>query len=657
MSKRLSALLLLALAACSGDPPTDPGNGVATVNVNAPASFVGVGDTIRLTATVVDGNGATIPAAVVEWSSSQPTVATVNSSGTVVGQSPGTTTITARYGSATATVLIDVDAGSCSGDFSLSVGEVRQVRGGAALGCITLAPSVASEEYVYIIGNARAAQDDMLRYTATLTNTSAVQAAVAPRVMPAVQDQAAVRSQTSAQKLEERLRAYERSVTSDALPNTQRRRERPETGATLAVQAVVRDVGDTVTIRVPNLQDGKDICRDFLTVRAVVRAVSARATMLEDVASPPGKLTLQDYQDIAREFDDLIFPTDTLWFGSPTDLNSDQRISILYTPEVNKLTPSGSTGIVGGFFFGGDLIRRNEYPTSNDCRNQTNEQEIFYILAPDPNGTINGNARTTDGVRQVTRGTIAHEFQHMINQSVRQYNPAVKAFETAWLNEGMSHFAEEAVGRALRGFGDFQSLNQNDINPNPNAAGDYQAFFRQNQNRFLRWAQRPDTSSPTSNEARDQLAARGAAWALLRWVADHYSNGNARSFFRRLAVGPETDIPNLLLRAGNRPFDELVGGWLTANYADNRGIPNLAVRYSYISWDMPNILAAANNNTPPLLVNTFPGTYTSQALSGSGNYYLYQRPANSGPVTLDLRTSQGQPLTNASARVWILRTR
>ncbi len=657
MSKRLSALLLLALAACSGDPPTDPGNGVPTVNVNAPANFVAVGDTLRLSALVIDGNGSTIPAAVVEWSSSQPTIATVTSSGIVVGQSPGTTTITARYGSATGTVLIDVDAGSCTGDFSLAVGEVRQVRGGPALGCITLAPSVAAEEYLYIIGNGRAAQDDMLRYTATLTSTSAVQATAAARVMPLAQDQAALRSQTEAQKVEERLRAYERAVTNDALPHTQRRRERPGTGASLAVQAVVRDVGDTVTIRVPNLQDGKDLCRDFISIRAVVRAVSTKATMLEDVASPSGKLTLQDYQDIAREFDDLIYPTDTLWFGSPTDLNSDQRISIVYTPEVNKLTPSGSTGIVGGFFFGGDLIRRSEYPTSNDCRNQTNEQEIFYILAPDPNGTINGNARTTDGVRQVTRGTIAHEFQHMINQSVRQYNPAVKAFETAWLNEGMSHFAEEAVGRALRGFGDFQSLNQNDNNPNPNVAGDYQAFFRQNQNRFFRWAQRPDTASPTSNEARDQLAARGAAWAFLRWVADHYSNGNARSFFRRLAVGPETDIPNLLLRAGNRPFDELVGGWLTANYADNRGIPNLAVRYTYISWDMPNILAAANNNTPPLLVNTFPGTYTSQALSGSGNYYLYQRPANSGPVTLDLRTSQGQPLTNASARVWILRTR
>ena len=657
MLKRLSAFLFLALAACGGDPPVDPGNGVATVNLTYSASFVSVGDTILLTAQVIDGNGGQITNAQVEWSSSNPTVATVDADGRVVGRAPGTATITARYGTASATVLINVDAAACASQLSLQVGEVEQVRG-AALSCITLAPSTLAEEYVYVIGNAKAEQDDVLQYTASLTTTSAAQAVTSAMIMPSVMDQAVVESLTDAQRVEQRLRAYERAATSDALPNTQRRRSFEAAGASLAVQTAQRDVGDTVSIRVPNLNTGKDICRDFITIRAVVRAVSRKATMLEDVASPTGKLTLTDYQDIAREFDDLIFPTDTLWFGSPTDLNSDQRVSIVYTPEVNKLTPAGSTGIVGGFFFGGDLIRRSEYPTTNDCRNQTNEQEIFYILAPDPSGTINGNARTTDGVRQVTRGTIAHEFQHMINQSVRQYNPQVKAFETAWLNEGMSHFAEEAVGRALRGFGDFQSLNQSDINPNPNNMGDYQAFFRQNQNRFLRWAVRPDTSSPVSNKARDQLAPRGAAWAFLRYVADHHSGGNAKNFFRRLAVGPETDIPNLLLRAGNQPFDELVGGWLIANYADERGIPNLAARYSYISWDMRDILtAASSNNTFPLLVSTFPGTHGSRALSGSGNYYLYARPAGSGPATLDLRTVQGQPLTSPNARVWILRTR
>lgn len=657
MSKRLLTVLLFAFAACSSDPPLDPGIGVATVDVTYPASFVLVGDTLRLTATVIDGNGVPVTTAVVEWSSSQAAVATVSASGQVVGRAAGTATVTARYGTATATVVIEVDPPACTSDLSLQPGEVRQIRGASALGCITLAPSTASEEYLYIIGNARAEQDDILQYTASLNTTSAVRGAVAPRGAPPVmRDQAFARGLSQVQRIEQRLRAYERAVTSDALPNTQRRRTSELSGASLAVQAAQRDVGDTVTVRVPNLQTGKNICRDFITTRAVVRAVSSRATMLEDIASPPGKMTLLDYQQLAQEFDDVIFPTDTLWFGSPTDLNNDQRVSIVYTPEVNKLTPAGSTGIVGGFFFGGDIIRRTEYPATNDCRNQTNEQEIFYILAPDPGGTINGNQRTTAGVRQVTRGTIAHEFQHMINQSVRQYNPQVKAFETAWLNEAMSHFAEEAVGRALRGFSDSQSLRYFDINPDTNNQGDYAAYFRQNQSRFARWAVRPDTSSPASAKAADQLGPRGAAWALVRYAADHYSNGNARNFFRRLAVGPETDITNFLLRSGNRPFDEIIGGWLVANYADDLGIPNLEQRYSYTSWDMRDILTAFDGEEYPLLVTPFPGTHGSQAISGSGNYYLYARPASSGPVTLQLRTVQGQPLTSPNARVWILRT-
>jgi hypothetical protein len=243
----------------------------------------------------------------------------------------------------------------------------------------------------------------------------------------------------------------------------------------------------------------------------------------------------------------------------------------------------------------------------------------------------------------------------MINQSVRQYNPAVKAFETAWLNEALSHFAEEAVGRAIRGFGDFQQLSFADVNPSQSNQDDYLAFFRQNFTRFRQWQQRPDTASPTSSKARDGLGARGAAWALVRHAADHYSNGNARAFFRRLAAGPETDIPNLLARTGNRPFDEVIGGWLVANYADGLNTPGLNPRYTYPSWVMRDAMTAINNGSYPLVVNSFPGTHSSQVFSGSGIYYLHRRPAASPQQSLDLRTVGGLAMTSPNARVWMLR--
>ncbi|MGQ0648483.1 MAG: hypothetical protein ACT4P7_13030 [Gemmatimonadaceae bacterium] len=218
----------------------------------------------------------------------------------------------------------------------------------------------------------------------------------------------------------------------------------------------------------------------------------------------------------------------------------------------------------------------------------------------------------------------------------------------------MSHFAEEAVGRAISGFTDFQSLRTADVNPSPSNQNDFLAFYRQNLTRFRLWTLRPDTSSPTSDRARNELASRGAAWALLRYAADHYSNGNARAFFRRLALGPEIDITNLVLRAA-RPFDEIIGGWLVANYTDGLNVPGLNPRYTYTSWDMRDALSGVNNGAYPLLVTAFPGTFTSQAFSGSGNYYLQRRGTSSGSVTLNLRTPGGSPMAHTGARIWVVR--
>jgi hypothetical protein len=656
MSKRLVFLAALSLAACDGDGNTGPSAGVNTISVSAAAAFGLVGDSVLFTARVIDGNGQVITGAEVQWTSSNAAVATVSSTGYATARGPGTTTITARSGSASASTTFEVDPNPCTAPTAFAQGEVRRYRGAVAFGCATLTAINVNQDFLHIVGNARAQQDDTLTYTYSLSGIGA--AAVSPSADYGLRDPRDIlqlQGMAQVDDVERRLRAYERGITADALPGVQRTRGAvSRAGAPLAVLAAVADVGDTVTIRVPNLQPGKNICRDFISVRAVVRAVSRRATMMEDLASPSGRLTSTDYQEISKEFDDIIYPTDTLWFGSPTDLNNDQRVSILYTPEVNKLTPANSTGIVGGFFFGGDLIRRSEYPSTNDCRNQTNEQEIFYLLAPDPAATINGNARTTAGVRQVTRGTIAHEFQHMINQSVRQYNPEVKAFEAPWLNEGMSHFAEEAVGRAVSGFSDFQSLRTANVNPSQVNQNDYLAFYRQNLTRFRYWMLRPDTASPTSDRARDGLPSRGAAWALVRYAADQFSGGNARAFFRRLALGPETDITNLVLRTG-RPFDEVIGGWLVANYADGLPIPGLDPRYSYTSWDLRDVMSGVNNGVFPLLVNNFPGTFTSQAFSGSGNYYLHRRQAGSGAVTINLRTPGGSPMTSPNARIWVVR--
>jgi len=327
--------------------------------------------------------------------------------------------------------------------------------------------------------------------------------------------------------------------------------------------------------------------------------------------APTTGASAADFTAIANEFDNLIFKTDTAWFGAPTDINKDGRITILYTPEVNKFTPKGSNSYIGGFFWGGDLFTKADYARATppiDCP-QTNEQEIFYLLAADPGGTFS-DPRYTALVRQSTRGTIAHEFQHMINQGIREFDPKVQSFEVDWLNEGLSHFAEEAVGRAARKFGDFQSLSYADVRAD---ADDYNAYFQQNLARFATWLARPDTSSPISSRAGEDLAPRGAAWALLRYTADQFSPSNARTFFRRLVAGPLASVPNLVQHAGAN-FDQILAGWLIANYTDNLGVSGLDPRFSYTSWNMRDAVAGGAGGTYPLRVLTpgAPLTTTAQ---------------------------------------------
>jgi hypothetical protein len=340
-----------------------------------------------------------------------------------------------------------------------------------------------------------------------------------------------------------------------------------------------------------------------------------------------------------------------LYFGGESDRNADGRVTILYTPEVNRATASGASGFVAGFFWPGDLLKKTEYAQLGIQCPQTNEQEIFYLLVPDPAGTINGNQRSVTVVRQNTRGTIAHEFQHMINYGRRLLNPAVDSAETTWLNEGLSHFAEEIVGRAKHGFGDFQRLAFSDIST---PADDYVAFFRQNLLRYQKWMLRPDTSSPTSSRA-DELAPRGAAWMLLRYASDFHSGGNLKTFLRQVVGGPDIGLRNLLQHANGAQFDDLLSGWLISQFTDGLNIPGLPARYRMASWAVRDVMSGLNNNVFPLLVTPLPASVDTRSISGSGNYFRLTRVGASPETTFRMQANSGSMVGFAGARVYVVR--
>lgn len=68
---------------------------VSLVRVNPPAANIPVGGTVALSAQALDATGGVVPGLSAAWTSSHPSIASVNGSGVVTGIAPGSVTLTA----------------------------------------------------------------------------------------------------------------------------------------------------------------------------------------------------------------------------------------------------------------------------------------------------------------------------------------------------------------------------------------------------------------------------------------------------------------------------------------------------------------------------------------------------------------------------------
>ena len=96
----LAGASILAGISCGGSDGTisPPPRVLTTVSVTVTPTSVLQGQTATATATGTDQNGAAMPLATINWSSSNPNVATVTSTGSVNAVGAGTTQIVATSG-------------------------------------------------------------------------------------------------------------------------------------------------------------------------------------------------------------------------------------------------------------------------------------------------------------------------------------------------------------------------------------------------------------------------------------------------------------------------------------------------------------------------------------------------------------------------------
>lgn len=361
-------------------------------------------------------------------------------------------------------------------------------------------------------------------------------------------------------------------------------------------------------------------CNSFVRVGATTMYVGTKSAIYLDNNSPPGGFTQADINKVGELFENQAYGlhrTDTTAFGSESDLDGNGVVKVLLTPRVNRLNSDCSTSVIVGFFLGNDL-------TDNTG---SNHGEVFYHLVPDPTSAT--CAVPKDIATELLPVTFIHEFQHMIsfNQHVLIHGGEE---EETWLNEGLSHFAEELGGRVIA---DSECVNSC-----------FSQFTQDNFNDAFSYLVNPGATfliEPLNSGGT--LQERGANWLFVRWFLDQFAADTVlgTDMTRALEATADSGFQNVANRSGV-DFGTLVAQWQLANFleGDTLFVQNDATsRFRYKTWNLRRIFTINSFPKPypltPTVVTTSV-THSGTLRAGSGIHYLIQRAASDTAFNLKL---------------------
>lgn len=431
------------------------------------------------------------------------------------------------------------------------------------------------------------------------------------------------------------------------------------------------------------------------TITAEVKAAGQRAIMVEDTAVDDAASLQMDYQSLADEFDAEIFGTDVEYFGQPTDIDGNGKVYVLFTKEVNDLTEPDDPGIISGFFLATDLAESgDDQKEGTDATSigeedgvceASNEAEVLYLLAPDPNGDFGKNV-DVERAKRSARGTSAHEFQHLLNTGNRVSAAGdFTQLEDTWLDEALSHVAEEAVGLSKTGDPIRSNLTLADVTETQDEVDAFNQFHIANFARLAEYMALPDTTRALALSdpgGAESLRMRGFVWAFTRWLADQEAAASAgavpgsgeENFFRALAKADGTN-----LNAGVDNVESVTGRSWSVLLEDFGLMPAVDDTLSPVdpritlpTWDLRAVFRSLNQqlgdvqDSPfdrayPLDVtrNAFaPDTVDFEVQGSTQKYFSFDGSGASSPIVIQLSNQAGTALSASSgARLLIVRTR
>ena len=509
-----------------------------------------------------------------------------------------------------------------SSPLTLAVGEVRPAISG---GCVYVSASSAGE-YALVPFNGDFVYDNVQSVAFTTSGASTVTTPLQSRTLAPSPSANSAPLYEPATGFELSLRESERRVLTSLIPAARAwYKSRSVSGAagtglrpSFSTTAATPAVGDTISLNTNTGGSLAAACTTATMRRGRVVAVTNTGIVVDDINNPTGGYTDAEYLTIGQQFDS-VFKMDTTAFGAPSDIDGNSRAILFFTRAVNELTPAASQSVVGGFFYGRDLFPRQDSPQLDGCPS-SNVAEMFYLLVPDPNGVVNSNVRTKTFVSRLTVSTTAHEFQHVINASRRLYvNTAATEFEVVWLNEGLSHVAEELLfyqqSASLTPRMDIDSTrfigNQKNIDA-------YNFDQQSNFSRFRSYLLKPAINSPYA--PNDSLATRGATWSFLRYAADHRGTSDGDTW-RKLVNSTTSGIANLQNVFGSG-LPAIFRDWAVANVADD--VPGVVAEWQHPSWNFRSVYTfiPSIKSYPLTTVTVGDGSPLTVSLKGGSAAYV-----------------------------------
>lgn len=290
----------------------------------------------------------------------------------------------------------------------------------------------------------------------------------------------------------------------------------------------------------------------FEDVAATVRRVGEHAAIVTDDADT---VTDADVDALLTRFDERIAPVDHALFGEPTDAQGRDRdgngvVILFLTSRVADISTD-----LAGFFQATDMQDPTQTPSSNGA-------DILYMQPP-------GGSITLDNLS----GTIAHEYQHLINYYAKVIVRGSSS-EERWLDEGLSVFAEDFVGYGADAF--------------KNIAAYLVGVGETSLTGFGLVA--------TTEAEADSFERRGMAHLLVRYLFEQkggatlsgnadLSDGGGVAAVRALVQSPDTGVDLFTAAKSGRSLEAWLQDLLTVVAIDGAGYPQVSCNPAYTLED------------------------------------------------------------------------